>query len=158
MFPFFFALTYQRESGILQPIRASERKGFHLQENTPLHEDQASDSSESWLAAISYLPIICLIPYFFHGTRPYVAYHARQGLLLFLLELAGLLTYWTVKLTFGRIPFLGNVVMFLLLLAILLPVVALIILGFAKALTGEKGPLPWIGHWADKIPPAPSGD
>ncbi|MBC8366731.1 hypothetical protein H8E52_04905 [bacterium] len=110
------------------------------------------------MAAISYLPILCFFPYFLHGSRPYIAYHARQGVLLFLLELAGLLTYWTVKLTLGRIPFLGMVVMFLLSLSILLPVVALIILGFAKALTGEKGPLPWIGHWVDKVPAAPSGD
>ncbi len=129
-----------------------------MPENTPLYDDQASDSSESWLAAISYLPILCFIPYFFHGSRPYIAYHARQGVLLFLLELAGLLTYWTVKMTLGRIPFLGMVIMFLLSLAIILPVVALIILGFAKALTGEKGPLPWIGNWAEKVPPPPSGD
>ncbi len=135
----------------------TSRKGFHLPEFEPMEEDSGRDSSESWLAAISYLPVICFIPYFFYGSRPFVAYHARQGVLLFLVELAGAMLLWVVDMSVGRIPFLGILIIILLRLAFYLPVLALIILGFAKGLTGEKGALPWIGHWAEKIPPAQTG-
>ncbi len=128
-----------------------------MPENTPEDMEPQRDGSESWLAAISYLPVLCFVPYFFYGSRPFVAFHARQGVLLFLLELAGALALWAIDMSIGRIPFLGILVIILLRLALYLPILALIVLGFAKALTGEEGPLPWIGHWAEKIPPAQTG-
>jgi uncharacterized membrane protein len=129
-----------------------------LSENAPFKGDHHHDASESWLAAIAYLPVLCFIPYFFYGSRSFVAYHARQGVLLFLLEVVGALTLLAVDMSIGRIPFLGFLVIFMLRLVYYLPILALIVLGFAKALTGEIGPLPWVGHWAERIPPARSGD
>ena len=113
------------------------------------------DSGDSWLAALSYLPILGLIPYFLVHDRQYVAYHARQGLVLLVVEVAGVLTLWIVDSTLGRIPFLGLLIVIMLRLAFYLPVLALAVLGFAKALTGEMTALPWIGDWGEKVPPAP---
>ena len=118
---------------------------------------RAPDSGDSWLAAMSYLPVLGLIPYFFFSERGYVSYHARQGLVLLVVEIAGLLALWIVDTTLGRIPFLGLVIIILLRLAFYLPVLALAVLGFAKGLTGEKSPLPWLGEWGEKVPPPPTG-
>ena len=118
-------------------------------------EGRTPDSGDSWLAALSYLPVIGLIPYFLVPTRDYVAYHARQGLVLLVVEVAGGLTLWIVDSTLGRIPFLGMLIVILMRLAFYLPVLGLAVLGFAKALTGERSPLPWIGEWGEKVPPAP---
>jgi len=126
-----------------------------LEVSTPKHERPERSSNDSWLAAMAYLPVLCFVPYFLYGDRHFVAYHARQGVLLFLLEVTGSLFLWVLDMSIGRIPFLGLLVIIVLKLAFYLPVLALIVLGFAKGLTGEKGPLPWIGEWADRIPPAP---
>ena len=127
-----------------------------MQDTKPREELPEQDSSDSWLAAIAYLPVLCFLSYFLYGNRPFVAYHARQGVLLFLLELIGALTLWVVDISLGRIPFLGILITIILRLAFYLPVLALVVLGFAKGLTGEMSALPWIGEWAEKIPKAPT--
>jgi len=127
-----------------------------LPENGPLNMGKERESSDSWLAAMAYLPFLCAVPYLFYGDRDFVAYHARQGVLIFFLEIVGVLGLWIFDKSLGRIPFLGLLLVVILRLLFFLPALALIVLGFAKALTGEKGPLPWIGHWAERIPPARS--
>ena len=134
---------------------ALRRKGFALQAQHDEPEAHQPDSGDSWLAALSYLPVFGLISYFLIHDRDYVAFHARQGLVLLVVEVAGVLAILVVDGTLGRIPFLGVLIAFLMRLSFSLPILALAVLGFAKALTGERTPLPWIGEWGEKVPPAP---
>ena len=113
------------------------------------------DSNSRWTAAIGYVSILCLIPYFLAGSRPFVLFHAKQGLLLFLAEIAVAIFLWVLDGTLGRIPFLGILVVGLMQLAVLLLLLALAILGFMRAISGEKLPLPWIGQYAEDLPDPP---
>lgn len=113
------------------------------------------DSSERWTAAISYLAIVCWIPYFLFSDRPFILYHAKQGVLLFLAELVGAILLWILDVTIGRIPFLGLLLIILIQLGFFLLVLALSVLGFSRALAGEQLPLPWLGHLAEELPDPP---
>jgi len=42
------------------------------------------------VAACAYVPVICLLPFLLDdGTAPFMGFHARQGMVLFLVELVG---------------------------------------------------------------------
>jgi fumarate reductase subunit D len=116
-----------------------------------------SDPNDRWSAALAYVSILCLLPYFFRGKQPYVLFHAKQGILLFALELVASLALWLLEVTLGRIPFLGLILMVLLRLAVWLPIFGLAILGFTRALAGERLRLPWIGHLDHRVPDPPVG-
>jgi uncharacterized membrane protein len=81
------------------------------------------------LAALSYLDILFILPYFLTPDEPYAKYHAKQGLRLFLFSLATrVLKYIT---PFGWIFTLLHLY--------------LIYKGISNALSGKKEPLPVIG-------------
>jgi uncharacterized membrane protein len=113
------------------------------------------DSSDRWSAAIAYLFILCWIPYFLRGQQPFPLFHAKQGILLFLLEICCGILLWILEVTIGRIPFLGLVMLIVARLAIYLPILGLVVLGFTRAISGEKLPLPWIGSFEVNIPDPP---
>ncbi len=127
-----------------------------MAEKAPLDRVDSQDSGERWSAAIAYASILCFIPYLFHGDRPYPLYHAKQGILLFLVEILAALFLWILEATLGRIPFLGLVILILVRLALFLPLLGLVVLGFTRALSGEKLPLPWIGHFEESVPDPPT--
>jgi uncharacterized membrane protein len=112
-------------------------------------------SQDRWLAAVSYLPILGLLTYFVFPERPFVRFHARQGVLLFFALVVGGLLLLVLDLTLGQIPFLGLLILILARLAFYLPALALMVLGFARGLTGELRPLPWLGHLEEKLPEPP---
>ncbi len=117
--------------------------------------EPAGDAKDRWSAAIAYLSILCWIPYFLQGERAFPLYHAKQGILLFLLELCCAVLLWILELTIGRIPFLGLLLMVIVQVAAFLPILGLIVLGFTRALSGEKLPLPWVGSFEVNIPDPP---
>jgi uncharacterized membrane protein len=43
------------------------------------------------LAAIAYLPLLCLVPLFFNREDPFIQKHAKQGFVLFLIDLMAML-------------------------------------------------------------------
>ncbi len=118
-------------------------------------ENQLPESSERWKAAIGYISVLCFIPYFFAGNRSFVLWHGKQGLTLFLAELAGGILIWILDGTLGRIPFLGILVVGLVQLVILLVSLALAVLGFMRAISGEQLSLPWLGRFAEDLPDPP---
>ncbi|MCP4549135.1 MAG: hypothetical protein GY835_22000 [bacterium] len=111
-----------------------------------------SNKTGRWPAAISYLFVISLIQYFLFPSRPYIRFHARQGVVLCIVEICALFISWILDHTLGRIPFLGILISIAIRMILSLPLLALLILGFTRAMSGEKTPLPWIGHWADQLP------
>jgi uncharacterized membrane protein len=87
------------------------------------------------MAAIGYIWILCLIPLFLKRRSAFAQFHAKQGLILFILELIGWLIFW--------IPLIG----FLLYIVVIL----FAVLGIMSALQGKYWEMPILGKYAKKI-------
>lgn len=97
---------------------------------------QDKDIEENKLvAALGYVWILCLVPLFTKKDSKFAQFHGKQGLVLFIVEIVGMLVFW--------IPVIGWI--------LLLLVVALAVLGIAQALQGKYWEMPVIGQWAKKI-------
>ena len=87
------------------------------------------------IASLSYVWILCLIPLLLKRDSKFTQFHAKQGLVLFFVEiLAGLVAWFPV---FGQL---------LVLLLIVISIVAII-----KTLNGEQWEIPVIYEWSKKI-------
>ncbi|MEK7315322.1 MAG: hypothetical protein AAB011_04020 [Candidatus Eisenbacteria bacterium] len=80
--------------------------------DAPRLEDATREEIEDGriLAAVAYLPALCFVGFAAAPTNRYVQFHARQGLLLFALEMAAWVGLWIVDVSIGTIPFLGLLV------------------------------------------------
>jgi uncharacterized membrane protein len=87
------------------------------------------------VAALSYLNILFLIPLFLKRDSKFAQFHAKQGLVMFVVFLVGWVVFW--------IPIFG----WLLWLALVVADIVAII----KALQGRYWEIPVIGEWAKKI-------
>ena len=87
------------------------------------------------MAAIGYVWILCLVPLFLKRKSKFAQFHAKQGLILFIVEIFGWLIFW--------IPIIGWI------LGILILVLA--ILGIMNALQGKYWEMPLLGKYAKKI-------
>jgi uncharacterized membrane protein len=97
------------------------------------------------MGILAYLGILVLVPLFAAPNSPFARYHANQGLVLAITEIAyGILVailtaiFWAISWTVGSIM---STVFSLVWLGFLV----LIILGIMNAAKGEKKPLPLIG-------------
>jgi uncharacterized membrane protein len=101
---------------------------------------QAPGKGEKDLTAIlSYIGILFLVPLLACKDNAFAQFHARQGLILFIAEVATMLIAW--------IPFLG---WFVGMIAWIIWVV-LSIIGIVNVLNGKQVPLPIIGKFARKF-------
>ena len=87
------------------------------------------------VATLSYVGILCLVPLLMKRKSKFAQFHAKQGLVLFIIEVLGSVVFW--------IPFVG----WLLALSVL--VVA--ILGILKTLNGEWWKIPYIYELSKKF-------
>jgi len=87
-----------------------------------------SESDSNLMAALSYLWLLSVVMLLVKKDDPYVLFHAKQGLVIFI---ASFLIGW--------IPVLNLII------------VVAVILGFVKAIQGEKYKLPLVGDLAEKI-------
>lgn len=94
------------------------------------------------MGIIAYLGILCIVPLIAAKDSPFAKYHANQGLVLFLGEVALCIVINILAFIFGMIGlyFMG----FVLSLVWLAPLV-LVILGIINAAAGKCVPLPVIG-------------
>jgi uncharacterized membrane protein len=90
---------------------------------------------------LAYISFFCLVPIIVAKDSPYAKYHANQGLVLFLAELATFLV--TGALVF--LPFGLGLLVYYVHLALLLVFVGLAIYGIINAAAGKCVPLPVIG-------------
>ncbi|MFQ5608428.1 MAG: hypothetical protein ACE5GA_10805 [Candidatus Zixiibacteriota bacterium] len=98
-----------------------------------------SDSTgNSMFIVFSYVPILCLLPILRMGQDEGLRFHARQGLVLFLIEIVAAIFL---------IPALSS----LIWKAILIACIGSSIAGAVFALQGRQIRLPIIGDLADKI-------
>lgn len=89
------------------------------------------------MAAIAYLGILCLIPLLAKKDSPFAQYHAKQGLMLFILEVI-LGFVWVIPFVGWIIGTVGWLFAFILF-----------IMGLMNALGGKTQPLPVIGKYAE---------
>ncbi len=83
------------------------------------------------IAALAYISIICLVPLFLKRESKFAQFHAKQGLVLFILEL------------FAFVPFFGQI---LFVLAVILA-----ILGALNAWSGKYWVMPFFGKYTNKL-------
>lgn len=94
---------------------------------------QMPEDTDRLLAALSYIWILFVIPFVLGHHKPFVYKHSKQGLTLFLLELALLAVGW--------VPIIG----WTIAIAGWLFVVVVAIIGIAYALSGQEFTIPFIG-------------
>ena len=92
-------------------------------------------AAERVLAALAYIWFLFLIPLILKRNSKFCQFHAKQGLVLFIIELVGGLVFW--------VPLFGQ------LLVLVLFVFSLV--GIFEALAGNYWPAPIIGDYAKKI-------
>jgi uncharacterized membrane protein len=91
------------------------------------------------VAALSYVWILFLIPLLLKRNSKFTQFHAKQGLVLFVLE---------VIVSFVNIvPVLGQIVWFFASIVFLVAS----IVGIIKTLNGEKWEMPYVYEWSKKI-------
>ena len=117
-------------------------------------EEQINEGkSLAWLA---YLGILFLIPLLAHKDNPFSKYHARQGMVLFFVEVAlgivwGILYAIALAIAFG----VGGVVFCLVLVWIIMALAYLFVgilalIGLIQALSGKFWKMPLLGNLAEK--------
>lgn len=87
------------------------------------------------VAALSYAWILCLVPLISKRDSKFAQFHAKQGLVLFIIEFLGTLVYW--------FPLFGQLFM--------LALVVISVMGIVKALNGEWWKIPYLYDWSQKI-------
>lgn len=96
------------------------------------------------IAAVGYVPFVCILPLLSRETDAYLAFHGRQGLLLTIASvIVGILSPFIAM----AVPLFGMLVIWALDLVLL----AYMVMGGWKAYNGEKWVLPYIGQFADKL-------
>ena len=90
---------------------------------------------EKALGAIAYLGILFIVPLLVKKDSAFCMFHAKQGLVLFIIEVIGGIIFW--------IPFVGWAIM---ALVSILGLIALI-----NALMGNQWKIPVIGDLAEKF-------
>ena len=88
-----------------------------------------------YVAALSYLGILCFIPLFLKRDSAFTQGHARQGLVLLIAEIIGIFIAW--------IPLFGQLLMLSFILASAY--------GIKQTLEGKEWEVPVIGKYAEKF-------
>lgn len=108
--------------------------------NTPDNTNQFTTEDiekNKLVAALSYFFLLVLIPILTAKDSPFAKFHANQGIVLIIFDLAIGVASWFL----GIIPIIGGLVSWLLYLV----VVVLSIVGIINALQGKAKQLPIIG-------------
>jgi fumarate reductase subunit D len=91
------------------------------------------------LAAISYLGFLCFIPLFLKKSNPFVQFHAKQGLVLFIAEI--IISFINIIPILGQLAWLVAIVVFLFVS----------INGIIKSWQGVYWKIPVLSDYAKKI-------
>jgi len=102
-------------------------------------EEISKKEEKDLTAVLSYLGILFLVPLLARKDNAFAQFHAKQGLVLFIAEVATMMIAW--------IPFIGWFVGFIAWIVW----IALSIIGIMNVLGGKQAPLPIIGKLAQKF-------
>lgn len=107
-------------------------------------------------AVIAYLlPVVGWVyVLLFQRGNPFVVFHLRQAIGLFLFLLAALLIWVVIGWLLALIPYVAalSIALFTLVMAAYFFGVFAWILGIIHALRNQSTPLPIFGRWADRLP------
>jgi len=104
-----------------------------------MNTQPTSRKDDNLMAALSYVFVLFLIPLLFERESEYVQFHAKQGLVLFIVEVI----FTILASVFFFIPLVGWVLyLFVFIMAMK---------GFVMALQGKKWEMPWLGGYAKKL-------
>jgi len=117
----------------------SEEKTEERVESEQISETPKKIDDNKVIAILSYIGVLCLIPLLMKKDDKFVFFHAKQGLVLFIVEI---ITYFVLM-----IPILGWIIAPIASLIWL----ALSIIGIVNVLGGEMKRLPILGKYAGKI-------
>ena len=87
------------------------------------------------ITVLSYVWILCLVPLLGKRDSKFAQFHAKKGLVLFILEIIASLLIW--------FPLFGRLFMLLL--------IVVSVMGIIKTLNGEWWEIPFIYEWSKKI-------
>ena len=104
------------------------------------------------LAAVAYLPALCFIGLLGAPENRYVGFHARQGLLLFLVEIVACVALAIYDASLGRIPLLGFLIGAVVRFVLGFGLLGATVYGFLKGATGEMARIPYLGDAIGKVP------
>ncbi|HXV13826.1 MAG TPA: hypothetical protein VEC56_06435 [Candidatus Krumholzibacteria bacterium] len=116
-------------------------------------ERTTPSDAERWYAAVGYLFFMCFLSLWKSKESRFVRFHARQAFLLFLAECVAFVAIAVIDRTVGRLPFLGLIVVVIAQVFVYLTALFLSVMGFVKALFGERWEMPFFGPYREKIPP-----
>lgn len=104
-------------------------------DNKILTADELDAQQNSGVAALSYLWILFIIPLLGKRNSKFAQFHAKQGLVLFGIELIASMFAW--------FPIFGQL--------IILALIVVAVMGVVKALNEEWWKIPYINEWSKKI-------
>jgi len=107
---------------------------------------------DRWLGATCYLSVFVLVPMLMRNRSEFVADHCRQGFTLLFAEVVLGLLVWVLERAFGLVPVLGVLVSIVLNIAYFLLFIAISVMGFVKALSGEKFVVAGLEDIAARVP------
>jgi uncharacterized membrane protein len=102
---------------------------------TPLSADGRDAEENKYVALFSYVYILFLIPLLAKRDSKFCQFHAKQGLVLFVIDIIASLFMW--------FPVIGQLLMFALAIVS--------VIGIIKVLNGEYWKIPYIYDWSEKI-------
>lgn len=123
-------------------------------QNEPGGEQAANGPSERsrWIAASSYLAVLCFFALWRSKGDRFVRYHAGQGFLLLLAECIALVVAVILETTIGKFKLVGLLIVVLFQLVTAIGALTLSVVGFVKALFGEYWHLPLLGDYRERVP------
>lgn len=113
-------------------------------EVTKTETKSTTDGNDTLMGVLAYLGILCFIPLLAAKDSEFAQYHAKQGLTLFVAEIALSVLYWVVG--FIAIVTSGfGFLLFPLLGLVWVGLVVLSIIGIVNVVNKKMVPLPIIG-------------
>ncbi len=104
------------------------------------------------LAAIAYLPGLCFVGLLGAPENAFIGFHARQGFLLFAVEV-GLTVFFAIyDWTLGQIPYVGPFLGYVIKFIVWTSVLLVTAFGVTKAAAGEVTRFPYLGDHVERVP------
>lgn len=117
-----------------------KKESEEVKEQEEKTEEQPQETDKvNAIAILSYIGILFLVPLLAAKDDEFAQYHAKQGLVLFIVAVVGSFI--------GMVPILG----WLLLPFFGLAVLILAIMGIINVFKGERKELPFIGQYANNF-------
>lgn len=116
-----------------------------MDNNTVQQFDQNDINATKGLAWLSYFGIFFLIPMLCNKDSAYTKFHVNQGIMLFILEVAGGIVMGILTAILGFMGVAGALIGLLILWAFYIFVFVLAIWGIINAATGKTKALPILG-------------